>query len=491
MKNIKKMRLVLLLILLIVTPIKTNAGISEENTEILRNPDRGFYKLVQIELNTGKENFTDFKEKIKKIAKEDVDVSLISFQLNLRQYVSKNLSLTNNKIEEINKYFSIMRENGYQVIFRVVYDSKGAKNPEPEFQTILNHIEQLKSVYEENENIIFVVEAGYLGSYGEWHDGAYDKDKEKKKQLINKLLESIPESIQINLRKPSFITEYLENNQTVTKINAFSNEKIARLGLHNDGYLASETDLGTYEKAERENSLLWQGKQTLYTLFGGECQNKDSIYTNLDYAIADMEQRHCTYMNKTYDTEVKEKWKQEIYKNPNSIYQGETGYKYIENHLGYRLVMRDVNMECTKRKMNMEINIENVGFGNIIRKKQVGVILKNTDNQYYVKTDIDIRKQLKEKMYELTISEALPENIKAGEYEVYLKIEEPFDSLKNNNNYSVKLANTDVWNDSLGANYIGNMIISGKEKSNILLKTITIVGILAIAIMLCKYVKKI
>ena len=480
--------MVLLLIFLIMAPTKSKAILEEESKEVLRNPDRGFYKLVQIELNKGKEDFNGFKGEIKNIAKEYADVSLISFQLSLKQYVASNLDLTDNKIEEINKYFSIMRENGYQVIFRVVYDSKGDNNPEPDFQTILRHIEQLKSVYEKNEDIIFVVEAGYLGSYGEWHDGKYDKDKEKRNQVVNKLLKCIPESIQISLRKPSFIEDYIGNNQTVTKINAFSNDEIARLGLHNDGYLASETDLGTYNKSEREESLLWQGKQTLYTLFGGECQNKDSIYTNLNNAIVDMEKRHCTYMNKTYDREVKEKWKKEIYTNKNSVYQVETGYKYIENHLGYRLVIRDVNMICTKRKINIGINIENVGFGNIIRKKQLGFILKNEDNQYYIESDIDIRKQLNEKMYELTIAEELPKNVKIGEYEVYLKIEEPYESLKNNNYYSIKLANNNVWNENLGANYIGNITISDKGKNNTLFNTIIVVGILAICIILCLYI---
>ena len=480
--------MVLLLIFLIMAPTKSKAILEEESMEVLRNPDRGFYKLVQIELNKGKEDFNSFKGEIKNIAKEDTDVSLISFQLNLKQYVASNLDLTDNKIEEINQYFSIMRENGYQVIFRVVYDSKGDKNPEPDFQTILRHIEQLKSVYEKNEDIIFVVEAGYLGSYGEWHDGKYDKDKEKRNQVVNKLLKCIPESIQISLRKPSYIEDYIGNNQTVKKINAFSNDEIARLGLHNDGYLASETDLGTYNKSEREESLLWQGKQTLYTLFGGECQNKDSIYTNLNNAIVDMEKRHCTYMNKTYDREVKEKWKKEIYTNKKSVYQGETGYKYIENHLGYRLVIRDVHMICTKRKINIGINIENVGFGNIIRKKQLGFFLKNENNQYYIESDIDIRKQLNEKMYELTIAEELPKNVKIGEYEVYLKIEEPYESLKNNNYYSIKLANNNVWNENLGANYIGNITISDKGKNNTLFNTIIVVGILAICIILCLYI---
>ena len=164
----------------------SNANEYEESKETLRNPDRGFYKLVQIELQEGNENFSDFEDKIEDIKKEDTDVSIISFQLNLKKFVSKT-QLSEKKLEDINQYFSIMRKYGYQVIFRVVYDSKGEENPEPEFDEILMQIDSLKDIYTKNQDIILVVEAGFLGSYGEWHDGKYDEDKEKRNQLIKKL----------------------------------------------------------------------------------------------------------------------------------------------------------------------------------------------------------------------------------------------------------------------------------------------------------------
>ena len=101
----------------------------EENTETIRNPDRGFYKLIQVKLQKNSEDFSKFKDQINDIIKNDPDVSLISFQLNLEEYVSNNDELPQSKLKEINQYFSIMRENGYQVIFRVVYESEGNKNP--------------------------------------------------------------------------------------------------------------------------------------------------------------------------------------------------------------------------------------------------------------------------------------------------------------------------------------------------------------------------
>ena len=490
MKN-KIIKIIVLLSILLIGIQMNSQAYFEENTETIRNPDRGFYKLIQVKLQKNSEDFSKFKDQINDIIKNDPDVSLISFQLNLEEYVSNNDELPQSKLKEINQYFSIMRENGYQVIFRVVYESEGNKNPEPDFQTILRHIEELKPVDEENEDIIFVVEAGFLGSYGEWHDGKYDDDEEKRKEIIDKLLECIPESIQINLRKPSFIREYIGDNKTVTEQNAFSNEKIARLGLHNDGYLASETDLGTYKKLERTAELVWQGKQTTYTIFGGECQNKNSTYTNLDNAILDMKQRHCTYLNKTYDREVKEKWKESTYINANSKYNGDTGYKYVQDHLGYRLIIKNVDISCEHTTVNINLKLENVGFGNIVRKKQLQIILKNDKKQYFIATDIDIRQQLNVNTYNLTIREALPEQISTGEYKVFLKIQEPYQSLKNNSNYCIKLANSGIWNEELGANYIGNIIIPNKESNNILLKVAVCIAIITLFILLIKLIKKI
>ncbi len=455
-----------LMILMVLKPLVSFAnGITEEDITIDKNPDRGFYKLVQRELQTNEENFSNFEEEIKSIETRYPEISLISFQLNLINYVNGTTKISTSKVNDINKYFSIMREHGYKVIFRVVYDSKGQKNPEPEFNIILSQIEDLRGVYTTNEDIIFVVEAGYLGSYGEWHDGKYDKNITNKNQIIKKLLEVVPEKIQINLRKPMFITDYIGSKNTITEINAYSNEEIARLGLHNDGYLASETDLGTFEKNEREENLRWQSEQTKYTAFGGEVQNKNSSYNDLNNAIKDMFNRHCNYLNRTYDNEVKEKWANTKYNGDDKKYIGQTGMTYIKNHLGYRLLLKEVDIKGNKtnESANTSITMNNIGFGNIVVPKKVSLIYKNEKNSYEIETDIDIRKKSQNNMYNLQIDTKLPYNMEEGNYEVYLKIGEIYDTLKSNSNYYIKLVNKGIWNEEIYANYIGNVII---EKGN-------------------------
>ena len=353
-----------------------------------------------------------------------------------------------------------MRDYGYKVIFRVVYDSQGIENPEPDFDDILYHIEALQKIYQDNEDILLLVEAGYLGSYGEWHSGKYDDYVEYRNEVIQKLLEVVPKSITINLRRPSFITDY--TTEILNSNNAFSGQDVARLGLHNDGYLASETDYGTYEVEEREKTLEYQHEITKYTMFGGECQNKDSVYTDLRNAIDDMNNRHCFYLNKTYDTEVKEKWKLSTYNsNSSDIYNGESGYKYIQDHLGYRFVLEKSILYQNEDTVRIILDMKNRGFGNIINKKDVDIILKNDDNIYYIRVNTDIRKDIMrgENILIIDYTIDLPSEIIPGKYEAYIEISEPYETLKQNSNYSIKFANKDIWNENIGANYIGNISI--------------------------------
>ena len=209
MKKILAVFNIILILIFFIGTTAVYADITEEDISIVKNPDRGLYKLVQVELQNEEENFDDFEKKVDEINENDKEVSLILLELNLKNYVQEN-NISKNKITEINKYFSIMREHGYKVIFRVVYDSEGTKNPEPEFDMLLKQIEQLKDIYVSNKDIIFVVEAGFLGTNGEWINGKYDKYMTEKNKIIEKLLEIIPEEIQINLRRlSSSLKQYL------------------------------------------------------------------------------------------------------------------------------------------------------------------------------------------------------------------------------------------------------------------------------------------
>lgn len=469
MKIIKNVTIILMFCLILFTTfgkIISYADVTEEDISVIKNPEGGFYKNVEIELQQNSEDFDEFEKKIDEINENDKDVSLISLKLNLKNFVQK-YEISEKKIEDINKYFSIIRENGYKVIFRVVYDSEGKQNPEPEVDIILKQIEQLKNVYTLNKDIIFVVEAGFLGSNGEWKNGRYDGYAEERNKVIKKMIEVIPQEIQINFRKPSFITDYLESKNTVNSQNAYSSEIIARLGLYNSGYLSSETDDDTYQRIDRTENLKWQNLQTQYTIFGGSVRDWKSSYNDLENAINDMFSRHCTYLNKDDDKNVIEKWKSTVYTGNEELYNRKNGYIYIQNHLGYRLLLTNAEINGTEIGKNADVSItlKNIGFGNIIKEKKISLIYKNSTNTYEIETDIDIRKNLQNQNYILKIDEILPENMEVGEYNVYLSIGEPYELLKENSNYYIKLVNKNIWDEKIKGNYIGKVEIGVQNSS--------------------------
>ena len=63
-----------------------------------------------------------------------------------------------------------------------------------------------------------------------------------------------------------------------------------------------------------------------------------------------------------------------------------------------------------------------------------------------------VRFQLKDGNYVLQINEKLPDDMKDGEYNVYLSIGEPYESLKDNSNYYIKLVNKGIWNEEIKGN---------------------------------------
>ena len=88
MKRLQKV--VALLMLIVLIPLASFANeITEEDTSIVRNPDRGFYKLVQVDLQQGDEDYTRFEKQIISVENEYPDISIISFQLNLKNYTQK------------------------------------------------------------------------------------------------------------------------------------------------------------------------------------------------------------------------------------------------------------------------------------------------------------------------------------------------------------------------------------------------------------------
>ena len=101
----------------------------------------------------------------------------------------------------------------------------------------------------------------------------------------------------------------------------------------------------------------------------------------------------------------------------------------------------------------------------IIKSKKIELIYVNEKSTYKIETNIDIRKQIQNSEYIINIDDKLPANMKEGKYKVYLSICEPYESLKNNSNYYIKLVNKNVWNEETKGNYLGKVTIGANTNN--------------------------
>ncbi len=371
--------------------------------------------------------------------------------------------------------FENCRKNGSTIALRFRYDENGKSNPEPStFEQVKKHINQIaeSGILEEYKDILMFVETGFVGAWGEQHSGKYTS-LEYKAQLVDALLEAVPEEIPITVRTPNTFAKWagIEMSEISEYISQPGTDA-ARIGLYNDGYMGSDSDLGTY--SNRENETTWLSNQTVNTYFGGEFSG------NLDWAkkydtylpenaVPEMYKTHLSYINCNIYSLYKDYTFGENYdveNVDNSAYYGQTVFKFIRDHLGYRFVLRDSDLSesvLQGETLKLDFDVENTGFANPIRPQKAEIILEKDGN--YIKTEVDIDSRLwrsctvNNEQLELKI----PGGTEEGKWKAYIRFSVGNEGVKDGYQRTVKFANNETWNGSLGANFLGEFTV---EKSD-------------------------
>lgn len=376
------------------------------------------------------------------------------------------------------------RNNGCMVALRFRYDANGKDNPEPaSFEQVLNHIQQIKDsgLLEKYSDILAYVESGFVGKWGEQHGGKYTS-VQYKAQVLEAMLQAVPSPIPVTVRTPDIFAEWagikrselndteLINSLTESQYTTDIQTNKDRIGLYNDGYMGSDSDLGTY--ANREIETDWLHNQTFTSYFGGEFSGNLSWAQKYDTylpenAIPEMYKTHLSYINGNIFQLYKDytfSAEYDVDGVDNSAYYGENVYQFIRDHIGYRFVLR--NSEITSETVqsgDVQVNfeVENTGFAGVIPSVQSYVILEKDGVYTLAESDIDCHDwQSCTKSIE-TLDIKIPDNLPSGEWNVYFKLNMGTEAdTMNMNNRSIRFANNDIWNGALGANYMGSVTIA-------------------------------
>lgn len=432
-----------------------------ESLESFDNPERGFYEPIGYSLKVADNEVKDLK------------YNLVHLRVDLSAFTKANngiedLELTEDALNALDKTLKNIKKNKGSVIIRFAYDGfNGTKDLEPELNMIITHIKQLKQVFYTNKDVISYIELGFFGPWGEMHSSSICT-LENVSLALEAMLESVPENISIGVRTPAYYAHFANVlRDTLNKNITTPDSKYYRIGLYNDGYLGSESDLGTFQNRDIETK--WLSNQATHTFYGGEVVTNFATGTPLntvEYLSNEAFITHTTYLNLRWNNTVIDNWKNTLYDGQDELYKGKSGFTYVNNHLGYRFVLKESKLTSNIKQNDpllIKLQIENVGFANLINKKKVTLVLQSDTNSYEINTNINPTKWLSKSISNIPIVIAnLPENIEIGDYKIFLRISCYGNLLTDNNYQTIRFANNNIYDEKIGANYIGKVTINEK-----------------------------
>jgi hypothetical protein len=398
--------------------------------EVLVNPERGFYQQFTAHTDEEPLKLSD----LKRLRERGLTLLLRLYYLES----FRDADLSDKQLEMIASDFIAIRKAGYKCILRFAY-SNGQGRPDAPLKIVLRHIEQLKPLLQDNADVIAVMQAGFIGAWGEWHGSTNGLETdEAMRTIVEHLLDALPATRCIQVRTPRYKRIVIGNDEFLTSETAFDGTSQARIAHHNDCFLASETDVGTYEDDRLEWDKRYVAMETRFVPMGGETCGP-SQYTEYEFARRELARMHWTYLNQGFHRSVIRQWKE------NGL------YAEADKLLGYRLTL--VSSLCdvsavAGAALNIDLKIKNVGWAAPINPREVTLLLKAKDNScaYQAILPEDPRRWLPGEATTIRCEIGIPESMTPGEYKISLRLSDPEPHLKPRGQYAIQLANQGLWN---------------------------------------------
>jgi hypothetical protein len=404
------------------------------------NPERGFHDDLWLPAS----GLDDYRAR---------GFSLIRSYVLLTEF--RDAPVSSDFIERLRYSFELIREGGVKVVLRFAYNDDGSEDAP--LASVLSHVEQLKPLLTENADVIAVVQAGFIGRWGEWHHSEHGLNTPQNREaILDALLGALPASRNVQLRYPwhrkQLFPEPLDEAALV------SGSMAARVGHHNDCFVTSNNDLGTYGDFTDEGNgsapadavsrwMTYTEGESRYTATGGEtCDNTER--SSCAHAKNELERFHYSYLNAKFHQDVNERWEQE------------GCMSEIRRRLGYRLEAGQVSMSGRVAPggiLRLALSLTNRGYAAPFNARKLFVVLDGP-SRVTVALSVDPRGFLPERG-NIPIEALLrvPATLAPGQYRVALWMPDDAPALQARPQYAIRLANQGVWDAERGDNTLGSL----------------------------------
>jgi hypothetical protein len=278
------------------------------------------------------------------------------------------------------------RNAGVKVLFRPRYDTPGSNVPNGcgLFHALnktlqLAHIDAVAAMLGDFRDVIGAIQMGYLGRYGEWNTAGHADSTAPllysytdRSDIIDRvLLKYGAEGIQqhAELRRPVFAKEVLDRNPS------------AKVGLHNDCFMTTSSDMGTYSDftgspanfGSTSAAKAWAQAFTANASFGGEtCPSGGGerwrSCSNMIGTSSEPGSLHMNYLNGEWAADAVSTW------------TSGGCYDEIRRKLGYRFEVTRVAFTpavAAGQPFTVQVDIRNTGWAKLHRPRTAKLVLRS------------------------------------------------------------------------------------------------------------------
>ena len=415
------------------TPTPNNASMLSvqftPSTLDFPNPERGFYKYAADPAKLDADYLNSITQQ---------GYRLIYTPADLSQW--RNQDLPQSYLNALNEGFELMRQAGVKAVLRFAYDYE-ASGKDTNLAQVKRHIEQLKPIINRNADVIAVWQGGFIGAWGEWHSSANGLNSDaNKKEIAQALLAALPANRQLNLRYPYDLIKWYGSPASAEDF--ANNSEKARIGIHNDCYLASIDDTGTYQPRRDqtiEAQRMFTRQHVQYTSFGGEtCAPIAQARTTCSDILREGKEFRLAYLNYDYHETFIDGWTKE------------GCMADVQKNIGYRIELSQFQISSQANasgSLKWALKLSNQGWARPINPRNIVVRFTSSSGSskdvVLENTNLRTLDSGASAQWEGTLT---LHNLSAGEYSVSLGAPDPDARLASNTRFSLRFANADSGN---------------------------------------------
>ncbi len=406
-------------------------------TTAVTNPERGFYHYTGTHFRADGSGYTPLDGAQLSRWRTAEGVTLVYRIFYLEKYATRDL-LDAAFLPKVETDLRTAEAAGVKLIVRFAYSETSSADAPP--ARVEGHIAQLAPVLNRHAGTIFALQAGFIGQWGEWYyTDHYASDPSRpwaltdanwaaRGRVLNALLGRVSARIPVQVRYPGI----------KQRLVPATDPRARRVGIHNDCFLASVDDYGTFPAGDADRT--WLAAQTRTVLMGGETCTVNAPRSQWPTASAELAAYHWTYLNADYSPDVLTSW-------------GTDGLARAKARLGHRLRLTTASLPTTARAggaLSLQLTFANTGYAPLVRPRPVYLGLHNAAGTRKVRLPIDLRTVAAGSSRTFSVRVTAPST--TGTYALHLALPDASGALAAGSAYAIRLANSDMWDAARGWN---------------------------------------